>query len=65
MKIGDLVLISPDVTMQKEWITGQVIQVENNPFVGIVISAETPDRNVFFGREEMFKPVKKENVCLP
>ena len=49
MKVGDKVLISPE---------------ENNPFVGIVISAETEDRNVFFGREDLFKP-EKEEVCLP
>lgn len=64
MKVGDKVLISPDLTLQKEWLPGVVIQVENNPFVGIVISAETEDRNVFFGREDLFKQVKEE-VCLP
>ena len=64
MKVGDKVLISPDLTLQKEWVPGTIIQVENNPFVGIVISAETEDRNVFFGREDLFKPAKEE-VCLP
>lgn len=64
MKVGDKVLISPDLTLMKEWIEATVIQVEDNPFVGIVISAETEDRNVFFGREEMFKQTKEE-VCLP
>ena len=64
MKVGDKVLISPDLTLQKEWLPGIIIQVENNPFVGIVISAETEDRNVFFGREDLFKPAKEE-VCLP
>ncbi|HJC98756.1 MULTISPECIES: transcriptional regulator [Bacteroidaceae] len=64
MKVGDKVLISPDLTLQKEWVSGTIIQVENNPFVGIVISAETEDRNVFFGREDLFKPAKEE-VCLP
>ena len=58
MKVGDKVLISPDLTLQKEWVSGTIIQVENNPFVGIVISAETEDRNVFFGREDLFKPAK-------
>lgn len=43
MKTGDKVLISPDLTRLPEWITGTVIMVENNPFVGIVISAETED----------------------
>ena len=64
MKVGDKVLISPDLTLQKEWVSGTIIQVENNPFVGIVISAETEDRNVFFGREDLFKPAKEE-VYLP
>lgn len=64
MKVGDKVLISPDLTLLKEWITGTIIQVEDNPFVGTVISAETEDKNVFFGRAEMFKPIKEE-VCLP
>lgn len=64
MKVGDKVLISPNLTLQKEWVSGTIIQVENNPFVGIVISAETEDRNVFFGREDLFKPAKEE-VCLP
>ena len=65
MKVGDKVLISPDLTLQKEWLEGTVIQVENNPFVGIVISAETKDRNVFFGQEDLFKLAKEEEVCLP
>ena len=43
MKIGDKVLISPDLTRMEGWITGTVIEVENNPFIGIVISAETED----------------------
>ena len=64
MKVGDKVLISPDLTLQKEWLPGIIIQVENNPFVGIVISAETEDHNVFFGREDLFK-LAKEEVCLP
>ena len=64
MKVGDRVLISPDLILQKDWLPGIVIQMENNPFVGIVISAETEDHNVFFGRDDMFKPIEEE-VCLP
>lgn len=56
MKTGDKVLISPDLTKLPNWISGTVIEVENNPFVGIVISAETEDKNVFFGQEDLFKP---------
>lgn len=64
MKKGDKVLISPDLTKLPNWISGIVIEVENNPFVGIVISAETEDKNVFFGQEDLFKP-QTEKVCLP
>ena len=55
MKIGDKVLISPDLTRMEGWITGTVIEVEDNPFIGTVISAETEDKDVFFGKEDLFK----------
>lgn len=58
MKIGDRVLISPDLTRMDGWIAGTVIEVEDNPFIGTVISAETEDKNVFFGKEDLFKPKK-------
>lgn len=63
IKVGDKVLISPDLTKLPVWEKGQVIEVENNTFVGIVISAETEDGDVFFGREDLFRPQTKE-VCL-
>lgn len=63
IKVGDKVLISPDLTQLPVWEKGQVIEVENNTFVGIVISAETEDGDVFFGREDLFRPQTKE-VCL-
>lgn len=55
MKLGDWVLISPDLTQLKEWVKAKVIDIENNSFVGMVISAQTEDGNVFFGRNDMFK----------
>ena len=55
MKLGDWVLVSPDLTQLKDWIRAKVIDVENNSFVGLVISAQTEDGNVFFGRNDMFK----------
>lgn len=62
-KIGERVLISPQVTGEKEWIEATIIEVEQNPFVGIVITVETDDKNVFFEKEDMFKPLT-EKVCL-
>lgn len=55
MKLGDWVLISPDLTQLKEWVKAKVIDIENNSFVGLVISAQTEDGNIFFGRNDMFK----------
>lgn len=57
MKIGDSVVISPDLTKLSDWVRGKVIEVENNPFVGIVISAKTEDGVIFFGQLDLFKPV--------
>ena len=57
MKLGDYVLISPEVTLLKEWVRGKVIEVEANPFVGTVISAQTADGSIYFNRESLFKAV--------
>ena len=59
MKLGDYVLISPEVTHLQEWTRGKVIDVEANPFVGTVISAQTQDGNIYFNKESLFK----EAVC--
>ncbi|GHT73026.1 hypothetical protein AGMMS50262_03380 [Bacteroidia bacterium] len=63
MKIGDSVLISPDLTGFTQWTDGKVIEVENNPYNGVVIAAETNDRNVFFWQRDLFRN-KQAEVCL-
>lgn len=63
MKVGAKVLISPDLTMLQDWVIGTVIEVENNPFVGVVISAKTEDGVIFFGKEDLFK-LQAGEVCL-
>ena len=55
MKTGDNVMISPDVTHKSDWTQGTVIDVEANPFVGTVISAETPSGEIYFEKECLFK----------
>jgi hypothetical protein len=56
LKIGDSVLISPDLTGQKQWTNGKVIDVEQNKFVGQVVTAQSiMDGDVFFGRDYSFK----------
>ena len=64
IEIGDKVLISPDLTGLTNWTDGIVIEVENNTFNGIVIAAETKDKNVFFGQKDLFKIIKNKELCL-
>lgn len=56
-------MISPELTNKREWTEGTVIEVEENSFVGTVISAETETREIFFGKAAMFKETKEE-ICL-
>lgn len=60
MNIGDKVLISPDLTHSQEWIEGKVIEIEENKFAGIVVSAEISNGDIFFGHKELFK---EEESC--
>ena len=64
IETGDNVLISPDLTGLTKWTEGIVIEVEDNTFNGIVIAAETKDRNVFFGRIDLFQTIKNKEKCL-
>lgn len=58
MKVGDNVLISPEVTHKNDWTIGVVIDVEDNSFVGTVISAKTESGEIFFDKEYLFKPIE-------
>lgn len=57
MKIGDKAIVSPELTGEKFWIVGEVIDVEQNPFEGIVISIKDELGRIFFGKEEHFDSV--------
>ena len=59
MKKGDKVLVSPQVTGKKEWTTATVVQVEKNPFAGLVVTAKTKLGEVFFEKTDMFR------LCMP
>jgi HSP20 family molecular chaperone IbpA len=64
METGDNVLISPDLTGFTKWTEGIIVEVENNTFNGIVIAAETKDKNIFFGRKDLFKTINNKEICL-
>ncbi len=51
-KVGDNIMVSPYLTHKSEWTKGKVLSVEENSLNGTVISAETPDGDVFFQRAD-------------
>lgn len=65
LKIGDLVKVSPDLTQLKEWITGEIIKVRENPFIGTEIAIKDNTGRIFFGEKIYFKTSKEDEVCMP
>jgi hypothetical protein len=57
MKNGDKAKVSPAITGLDEWVEGVVIDVEENPFLGIVISIKDEIGRIFFGEEKYFLPI--------
>ena len=53
-KIGDKMKASPQLTAQPDWIEGEVIDVEQNPFLGLVISIKAKLGRIFFGQSRYF-----------
>lgn len=64
MKVGQLVTISPSLTHLTDWVTSEVIEVENNPYRGIVIAAKDNLGRIFWGECDYFEPVNKTELCL-
>ena len=53
-KIGDKMKVSPQLTAQADWIDGEVIDVEHNPFMGLVISIKDKLGRIFFVQSLFF-----------
>lgn len=56
-KEGDIMEASPDLTGLDDWVRGKVIDVEHNPFKGLVVAIEDKLGRIFFGRLQYFKTV--------
>jgi len=63
MKTGDRAKADPELTGLNEWVEGTVIDVEKNPFKGIVIAIKDGLNRIFFGEERYFQPISGK-VCL-
>ena len=55
MKNGDKAKVDPKLTGLDVWVEGKVIDIENNPYKGIVIAIQDKDGRIFFGEEKYFK----------
>jgi hypothetical protein len=56
MKEGDRAKASPAITGMNDWIEGEVIDIEQNPFKGVVIAIKDKLGRIFFGEEKYFQP---------
>jgi hypothetical protein len=55
VKVEDKVMISPDLTGLDEWLSAVVIEVEDNKFNGVVISALAENGQIYFNQAKFFK----------
>ncbi len=62
-KVGDRVLVSPQITGQNDWIEATIFEIEENPFAGIVINVKTDNGIIFFEKEDMFKLLNEAELC--
>lgn len=53
--LGDRMQVSPSLTGLDVWVEGQVIEVEHNPFMGLVIAIKDSLGRIFFGQQKYFK----------
>ena len=54
-KVGDIVEVSPNLTLLKEWISGIVIKIFKNPFIGDEIAIKDDQGRIFFGIKDYFR----------
>lgn len=55
-KVGMKMKASPSITGLNDWIEGNVIEVENNPFTGVVIAIKDANGIIYFDQAKYFKP---------
>ena len=62
-RVGERVWVSPQLTGKPDWVEATVTQIDNNPFVGVVINVKTEIGELFFEKEDMFKPLESLELC--
>ncbi|MEB3004803.1 hypothetical protein [Capnocytophaga sp. G2] len=56
-KVEDIVEMSPNLTLLKEWIKGKIIKVRQNPFMGTEIAIKDDLGRISFGEKEFSKSI--------
>lgn len=49
-KIGDMMKADPQLTGADAWVTGAVIDIEHNPFKGLVVAIKDELGRIFSGK---------------
>lgn len=57
MKLGQSIKISPYLTHLSNWIVGEIIEIEDNPFRGIIVAAKDNLGRIFWGEIDYFEPI--------
>jgi hypothetical protein len=57
MEKGNKAKVSPKLTGLNDWVEGVIIDVEKNPFKGIVIAIKDRMGRIFFGEQKYFKTI--------
>ena len=52
--VGDKMKVSPDLTGLDGWFQGEIIDIEHNPFTGLVLSIKDNLGRIFFGQSKYF-----------
>ena len=63
-RVGERVWVSPQLTGKPDWVEATVTQIDNNPCVGVVINVKTDIGELFFEKEDMFKPLEALELCM-
>ena len=53
-RLGEHLKVSPQLTDEKDWIVGEVINIEENPFRGLVVAVRDSQGRIFFGEARFF-----------
>ena len=64
MNKGEKAKVSPKLTGLDEWVEGEVIDVRNNPFLGLEIAIKDKLGRIFFGEARYFTLLNDSNLCM-